>query len=140
MPDAEMIRACLDVAQEACVRLGMRVQVAISLPLCIVDRMRVPNLSFGRCALGTAAPGFTMDSTGNLRACSISPTVLGNLAQESWSDILSRASRDYFGKMAAVPQAGGGCRESALGFYGDLTRPDPLVRPPYPVLDSGSSH
>ena len=136
-PDATMIRHCLEVAQEANTRLGMKVQIAISLPLCVVDGAKTPDLKFGRCALSTDSPGFTMDATGNLRACSISSTVLGNLQQESWQTIVSRAEMEYFANMCRVREmcgdctlvhrCGGGCRESALGTCGDFGHPDPLV-------------
>jgi len=138
MPDPEMIAACLDVAEEATVRLGMKVHVAISLPLCVADLSRYPHLRFGRCAISTDNPGFTMDPVGNLRACSISPTVLGNLRAESWQTVIARARKGYFRRMATVPEdcgecpliarCGGGCRESALNCFGDIDRADPLAR------------
>jgi radical SAM protein with 4Fe4S-binding SPASM domain len=139
-PTGEMIARCLDVAEQANASLGMKVSVAISLPLCAVDISRYPHLSFGRCAVSGRTPGFTIDPSGNLRACSISGTVLGNLREESWNEILERAGRAYFEEMAEAPTAcrecplldrcGGGCRESALTCTGSLGRPDPLARIP----------
>ena len=136
-PTRDMIAACLDVAQWANERLLMNVSAAISLPLCVVDKSRTPNLSFGRCAIQTESPGFTLDPVGNLRACSISPTILGNLRTEPWHAILSRAEKDYFREMAVAPDScrecslvshcGGGCRESALACFGELNRRDPLA-------------
>ena len=134
---ASMLTHCLDVAHRANTSLGLKVQIAISLPLCITDPDRTPSLQFGRCAICTDTPGFTMDAQGNLRACSISPTILGNLNDSSWSEILASAQSTYFTPMSTppphcvpcplLPRCGGGCRESALAFYNDLSHPDPLV-------------
>ena len=125
MPTAEMVASCLSIAEWANSRLKMKVASAVSLPLCAFDRQQFPNLELGRCAVQSGSPGFTLDPAGNLRACSISPTVLGNLREESWQTILSRAQNGYFREMAVAPDAcrgcsllsrcGGGCRESARG-------------------------
>jgi radical SAM protein with 4Fe4S-binding SPASM domain len=137
MPDASMIAHCLKVAEEASITLGVKVHMAISLPHCVADLSQYPHLSFGRCALGTATPGFTMDPIGNLRACSISPTILGNLQEESWSTIITRARDGYFRTITQSPaycndcallaRCGGGCRESALGAAGTFGSVDPLI-------------
>lgn len=137
MPTREMIVSCLDTAEWANTKLEMKVSVAISLPLCVTDRRRHPHVMLGTCALNSANPGFTLDCFGNLRACSISPTILGDLRKDSWEQIIARSQNRYFEKMATPPDAcldcpavshcGGGCRESTLAHYGTLNRPDPLV-------------
>ena len=139
-PTPEMLRHCLDIAEEANARLGMKVSIAISLPLCVLDPAGYPHVRFGRCALGSQSPGYTVGPDGTLRACSISATVLGDLQVESWTDIIARARTDYFAGMTAVPhacrscdvvaQCGGGCRESALSCFGDPSHPDPLALGP----------
>ncbi len=139
MPTPAMVASCLDAAEWANDRLGMKVSIAISLPLCVADTSRYPHLKLGRCSLQSATPGFTIDPLGNVRACAVSSTNLGNLADEPWEVIMARAREGYFKEMAAVPEActscvdlarcAGGCRESALACYGDLARPDPLASP-----------
>ena len=140
-PTPAMIAACLDKAEWANAQLGMNVSIAISLPHCVVDTSEYEHLTFGHCSILTSSPGFTIDSAGNLRACSVSPTILGNLRTEAWDAILARAREDYFAVMAAVPdvcrdcslyaRCGGGCRESALACSGDPTELDPLAGPAY---------
>jgi len=98
---------------------------------------RYPMLKFGRCAAGGEAPGYTVDPWGRLRACSVSPVVLGDLKAESFEAVVARARSGYFREVNALPAAcvgcpaaarcGGGCRESARATYGNLDRPDPLV-------------
>jgi radical SAM protein with 4Fe4S-binding SPASM domain len=137
MPTAKMIQHCLQVAEQANERMGMNVIIAISLPLCAFDISHYPHLRFGRCAVSNQTPGFTIDPIGGLRACSISSTRLGNLLEESWDTVLSRAAEEYFKEMTEAPtecqgcsmlaRCGGGCRESALTYYGDPDHLDPLV-------------
>jgi radical SAM protein with 4Fe4S-binding SPASM domain len=137
-PDADMVASCLDVAREANEKLGMKVKAAISLPLCVPRADQLAGLKLGRCALGTEAPGYTVDPWGRLRACSVSPVILGDLRVEWWNDIMARASATYFREVSAVPPAcqgcslearcGGGCRESARAAFGTLAYPDPLAR------------
>jgi len=133
------VAACLDVAEAAVTRLGMVVHVAISVPLCSVDRRRFPHLRFGRCAVTSGTPGFTIDPRGRLRACSVSAATLGDLRVESWTAVMERTRRTYLATMAHTPPpcrscvdlacCGGGCRESALNAFGDLDHADPLARP-----------
>ena len=138
-PDRHMINACLEAADRAVARFGMKLSVAISLPLCVLDRARYPHIKFGRCAVTSERPGFTIDPTGHLKACSISTEILGDLKRETFADIVTRATSDkgYFARMHQAPDAcqgceilsscGGGCRESADMYYGEYGHRDPLV-------------
>jgi Fe-coproporphyrin III synthase len=136
-PTAEQVQDCLDVALEAVKELGVRVHMAISLPLCLPTSEQLEGLSFGSCALGTGQPGYTVDPWGKLRACSVSSVTLGDLRRESWSTIVDRAHAEYFPAVSVIPEAcgtcalaircRGGCRESVRAMYGDLERPDPLA-------------
>ncbi|TNF25076.1 MAG: radical SAM protein [Deltaproteobacteria bacterium] len=136
-PTAAQVRAALAVADEANAQLGMHVEVAVSLPLCVADPADYPHLRFGRCAMTSDRPGYTIDPAGRVRACSTSATLLGDLRHEPFAAIVARARREALAEAAQPPAAcvgcpdwdacGGGCRVSALGTYGDLTRPDPLA-------------
>lgn len=136
-PSPAMVAACLDVAEEATARLGIKVHVAISVPRCLPEPDRHPHLAFGHCALGSSTPPYTIDPWGRLRACSVSPEILGDLRVESWGTVVGRAKEAYFREVATVPadcrgcshetSCRGGCRESARGT-GSLDRPDPLCQ------------
>ena len=135
--DAEMIRGCLEAAEAASERLGMKIHVAISLPHCAVGAGSYRHLSFGGCSLSSGAPGFTIDPWGRLRACSVSPEILGDLRTEDWDAIMGRAREGYLRDLCAMPEAcmscaalrrcRGGCRESALAVSGGFGAMDPLV-------------
>ena len=139
MPTWPMIASCLDVAEAANARLGMRVQIAIPVPLCAFDPRRYRHLAFGRCAQSGGTPHYVLDPAGNLRACGVSSTILGSPLREPWAAIMARTRETYLPRLSRSPEpcascpllarCGGGCRESALTCYGDLSRPDPLSRP-----------
>ncbi|OIP31286.1 MAG: hypothetical protein AUK47_22745 [Deltaproteobacteria bacterium CG2_30_63_29] len=137
-PTHEQLERCLELADEANARFGMRVHLAIGLPRCAVDVDRLTHLKLGRCALSSARPGLTLGANGELRGCSVSSLVLGELTREPIAAVLARAEVDFFPAVRAVPEAcqgcewvgdcGGGCRESARN-RGGLEQPDPLARP-----------
>jgi radical SAM protein with 4Fe4S-binding SPASM domain len=134
-PSTRQIRACLETAQWGRRTLGMQVKVAISLPHCVAAGLRVPDLALGHCALAGDRPGLTLDPHGNLRACAVSRTVLGNLTLASPEEILARAEVAYFPLLRSLPPAcqscgllqrcRGGCRESAVRTAG-VGGADPL--------------
>ena len=136
-PDRDMIRGCLAAAEEASVRLGMKTHVAISLPHCAMEAGDSPHLGFGGCSLSTGMPGYTIDPWGRLRACSVSPELLGDLRVEAWDVIVARAREGYLRDVCAVPETcmacaalqrcRGGCRESARAAVGGFGAMDPLV-------------
>lgn len=136
MPTLEQIRSCMDVAIKAKRLFKLAVPVAISLPHCALTDEQRREIGLGRCAVGTASPGFTIDPWGRLRACSVSSTVLGDLLTETFSEIVSRNDTNYFSVFRTNPDecrgcaleapCGGGCRESAAGIWGSWHRADPL--------------
>ncbi len=138
-PSPDMVAEDLDVASWARSNLGIRVNIAISLPLCLPGPRHQRFLKFGRCALATRSPGYTIDPWGRLRACSVSPIILGDLRSEPFEVIQERARSGYFREVAELPSeclgcgqaaaCGGGCRESARSAFGALDRADPLARP-----------
>jgi pyrroloquinoline quinone biosynthesis protein E len=140
LPEPAQIARCLDAAESASSALGLRIHVAISLPLCAVEPARHPHLRFGRCAVSGGTPGFTLDPAGRLRACSVSSTVLGDLRTEAWDDVVARATEGPLRAASRLPRAcagcaladacGGGCRESAFARHGDWDHADPLARGP----------
>jgi radical SAM protein with 4Fe4S-binding SPASM domain len=136
-PDGPMIRGCLEVAEAAFGRLGVKTHVAISLPHCAVGAGSYRHLIFGGCSLSSSSPGYTIDPWGRLRACSVSPEILGDLRVEGWDAIIARARAGYLRDVCAMPEAcmscaalrrcRGGCRESALAVRGVFGAMDPLV-------------
>lgn len=138
-PRPEDLESALGAAQRATQELGLRVPVAISLPHCTFPPERYPDLSFGSCALLGSAPGFTLDPSGRLRACSISETPLGDANTAGWAALRQAAERGYLAEARRLPavchgcarlaRCRGGCRESARAATGRWGTLDPLARP-----------
>jgi radical SAM protein with 4Fe4S-binding SPASM domain len=135
-PSRDQIRSCLKIAQWANKTLGMKVVVAISLPHCITSDLSIEDLPMGGCSLGGTNFGLTLDSFGNLRACAVSATIMGNMQEKSLTEILNFTQNEYLPKVRALPQicidcdlkesCHGGCRESAIKT-GDIASIDPLL-------------
>jgi radical SAM protein with 4Fe4S-binding SPASM domain len=92
-------------------------------------------VKFGFCSTGSHSPNVVIDAAGNVRSCNLSSKVLGNLAEQDWSEIFANPYPTAFRR--AVPQMCrgcsyettciGGCGESAFATFGDRSHPDPLV-------------
>jgi radical SAM protein with 4Fe4S-binding SPASM domain len=111
----EELSRALDQAEAISEKYGIPISCSIAMPPCLFDTGRYKRLSFGFCAAGTARAYYTIDPAGNLRPCNDSPTILGNVRERNFWDIVDgRAARDF---AAARPQFCSGCRleETCLG-------------------------
>lgn len=97
----------LDVAEDVSKRYGLAISCSIAMPPCLFDTTRYPHLGFGFCAAGTSHAYYTLDPLGNIRPCNHSPTILGNLQQRDFWDIVDGpAARDF---AVARPEFCSGC-------------------------------
>lgn len=136
LPEAEMLERCLEAAEAAHARFGIRTKTAMPLPPCVVGHERFPHVEFGFCGVGREGTEFAVDPTGVVRSCNLSSTALADLRIDSWKDAEAHPYLDEF--RAALPEAcrscehalrcRGGCKESSLAVYGSLVADDPLVR------------
>jgi radical SAM protein with 4Fe4S-binding SPASM domain len=130
------LRTALDVAQAASVELELPISCSIPMPPCLFDHSRWPRLGFGFCAAGTTRAYYTLDPVGNLRPCNHSPTILGNLRERSFADLVASPALTRF--CAARPRfcAGcrledtclGGCRAAAEACNGAIDAMDPFLQ------------
>jgi radical SAM protein with 4Fe4S-binding SPASM domain len=135
LPSAEEIRQALAVADEAAAHFNLPISCSIPIQPCLVDTSVFPRLGFGFCAAGTDRAYYTLDPAGNLRPCNHTPTVLGNLLQERFSDLTATERMAPFLEplpAACVPcslrdACRGGCRAAAQVCYGSLTAEDPFL-------------
>ena len=135
-PDPDEMSAALDAAQALSTDLDFPIACSIPMPPCLFDHARWPRLSFGFCAAGTERAYYTVDPMGNLRPCNHSPTILGNLREQAFWDIVDGepharfvAARPAFCSGCAVEeQCKGGCKAAAESCYGCIDEPDPLLR------------
>jgi len=131
----EELARVLDQAEAISEKYGIPISCSIAMPPCLFHTARYKHLTFGFCAAGTERAYYTIDPVGNLRPCNHSPTILGNVREMNFWDLVdSRAARDF---TAARPEfcAGcrlettclGGCKAAAEACCGDVQAMDPFL-------------
>lgn len=135
-PSAEEIRRALVTANAASAELQFPISCSIPIQPCLVEPGEFPNLGFGYCAAGTDRAYYTLDPLGNLRPCNHSPTILGNLLEEPFDDLIAGAQMAAFVK-ATPPfcdpcslreRCQGGCKAAAQVCSGSLVAEEPFLQ------------
>jgi radical SAM protein with 4Fe4S-binding SPASM domain len=136
LPTVEQIREALAVAEAASTEFGIPISCSIPIQPCLIDTSLYPHLGFGYCAAGTERAYYTLDPLGNVRPCNHSTTILGNLFEKPFSDLIS--SERMCGFTEALPTycvtcqqstiCRGGCKAAAQVCYGSLTETEPFLR------------
>ena len=136
LPTVAEMRHALDVANAASAEFNLPISCSIPIQPCLVETSGYQKLSFGFCAAGTDRAYYTLDPLGNVRPCNHTPTILGNLREESFAAII--APERMAGFVAARPAfcAGcalestcqGGCKAAAQVCYGALEAEEPFLR------------
>lgn len=57
---------------------GMRIQVTMPIPPCVIDTKEFPKITFSSCPIGTEAQEFALGTDGKLRNCTLHATSLGD--------------------------------------------------------------
>lgn len=138
LPSPAMIRDNLDTLEEIAAKYGLPVAVSVVIEPCVVDVRKYRHIHFGWCPLAGEDSYFTIDPLGYVRVCNHSPVVLGNLREESFTDIYYnhpylRSFREIWPAEcdSCEPELKemccGGCKAAAEQCYGDLKRVDPFV-------------
>jgi radical SAM protein with 4Fe4S-binding SPASM domain len=101
-----------------------------------VDTDAYPHLHFGFCGAGTDRAYYTLDPLGTLRPCNHTATILGNLLETPFADLI--APERMAGFVEAIPHicascavrdsCQGGCKAAAEVCYGSLTAEEPFLR------------
>jgi radical SAM protein with 4Fe4S-binding SPASM domain len=134
--------AALEAALRSCAPLAERYRIGISVGVqiqpCLVDLGDIDNIRTGFCPLNGSLKDnsyFVVDPAGNLRMCNRSRTILGNLQEHRFAELLGHPAIDEI--CAAIPEichgcklaetCAGGCKADALSCFGTLDRPDPYL-------------
>jgi len=129
----EILRA-YQILNKICGYYGIKGGVGIPNLPCIIDERQFKHINFSSCGAGKS--WFTLGPSGDFRICNHSPTVYGNLLEQTLEDILINKVLLNFKHNKIFPEecAGcklvascrGGCRAVAETMYGDLYKPDPM--------------
>jgi radical SAM protein with 4Fe4S-binding SPASM domain len=136
LPSVEQVRQMLGVANAAAEEFQLAISCSIAIPPCLIDIDAYPNLHFGFCGAGTSHAYYTLDSLGNLRPCNHTPTILGNLFDESFADLVAGKRLSSF--VEAIPDfclpcllrdtCRGSCKAAAEVYYGSLHAAEPFLQ------------
>jgi radical SAM protein with 4Fe4S-binding SPASM domain len=135
LPTVDEMRGALEIADAAAQELDLPISCAIPIQPCLIDPSDYPHLSFGFCAAGSNRAYYTLDIAGNVRPCNHTPTILGNVWEEPFADII--APERLAGFVAAAPafcapcarrkECQGGCKAAAQVCYGDVEAEEPFL-------------
>jgi radical SAM protein with 4Fe4S-binding SPASM domain len=137
MPAPGSIDKALAAGDAVCAKYGMTISVSTPLLPCINDVTDFQRIRPSFCGVGDAERAlFAVDPLGNLKVCSHSPVILGNLLEEPFERLLRHEFLDRF--VEAVPPfcrdcpdvvpCRGGCRSSAHVCYGSIEAEDPYLQ------------
>ena len=136
LPTLEQMTEALEIAEAAAGEFDLPISCSIPIQPCLIDLARYPHLTSGFCAAGSERAYYTLDTAGNVRPCNHTPTVLGNVWQEPFEEIVASERLAEF--VAARPafcdlcewrdECQGGCKAAAQVCYGDLRAEEPFLR------------
>ena len=135
LPRVEQVERNLDTAERLGPKWGVRVSTAMPIPPCLIRIERYRWVQFGFCSVGTHSPNITVDPLGNVRSCNLSSEVMGNVQQDSWTEIHRSPYFQTFKRKVPKICEGchyesscqGGCKESGFATFGDLRHPEPFL-------------
>jgi radical SAM protein with 4Fe4S-binding SPASM domain len=141
LPSSEQIKRALETAEAASQEYNLPISCSIPIQPCLIDTSRFPHLGFGFCAAGSERAYYALDPLGNLRPCNHTDMILGNLFDDSFSNLIASQKMETF--ISALPRScsgcnrreecQGGCKASAQVCFDDLTAEEPFLRYNHPV-------
>ncbi|MEZ4296240.1 MAG: radical SAM protein [Polyangiaceae bacterium] len=113
---------------------GLRLQVTMPVPPCVIDTRDFPHITFSSCPIGTEAQEVALGPRGELRHCTLHSDSLGDARTTSFADLVTSAAvatyRDTTPEFCApCPMKAtciGGCGAAAVAIFG-RREVDPIV-------------
>jgi radical SAM protein with 4Fe4S-binding SPASM domain len=134
-PTLEEMHNALSIAETATQEFQVPISCSIPLQPCLVDMSAFPHLGYGFCGAGSERAYYTLDTSGNVRPCNHAPTILGNVWDRSFADIIESAELRNF--VSALPafcadcirrtECQGGCKAAAQVCYSCLSDEEPFL-------------
>ncbi len=135
LPTVDQVRRALEVAERASQEYRLPISCSIPIQPCLIDVAVYPHLGYGFCAAGSERAYYTIDPHGNVRPCNHTPTVLGNVWQEPFAEIMAsprladfvNALPAFCASCARRDECQGGCKAAAQVCSGDLAAEEPFL-------------
>ncbi|MFH1999750.1 MAG: radical SAM protein [Planctomycetota bacterium] len=137
MPSPDALTTALDEADETAGRYAINLSISTPILPCLVDPRKYKRVRFGFCGVGNQERAlFGIDPMGNLKACSHSPRILGNLLEEPLHRLIEHpfihemisTIPEFCKGCADLAICRGGCRSSAKVCYGSFREADPFLK------------
>jgi len=135
MPTVEDLKSAFSFLNRFGEEFSYPILCSVPVPPCVINMKNYSSISHGYCPSGNEHSYYTIDFLGNVRVCNHSPVVLGNLLEESFSEINNNAFVEKFKTIVPDDCAScqysdickGGCRASAQVCFGEMRDNDPFV-------------
>lgn len=113
---------------------GMRLQVTLPVPPCVVDTADFPHITFSSCPIGTEAQELALGPRGELRNCTLHTEVLGDARARSFADLVTSdpvahyrdVTPEFCAPCPLKASCIGGCGAAAVAIFG-RREVDPFV-------------
>jgi radical SAM protein with 4Fe4S-binding SPASM domain len=136
LPTPDELRHALEIANAASETYGIGISCSIPIMPCILDPRQYKNLGHGYCAAGGDRAYYTIGPLGHLRMCNHTPSILGNLFDETFAELTApdrikdfvAARPEFCGGCAMEAECLGGCKAAAQACYGCITEPEPFLK------------
>lgn len=138
VPSATVLAESLSMLDEKAGRYKLPAACSVPIPPCVVDITKYSNLHFGWCPRGGKNSYYTIGTTGKVRPCNHSSTVLGDLRKTTSIEkiIEGKNSKEFWDK-STPPECGkcthplsdickGGCRAASMECYDTAAMLDPF--------------
>jgi radical SAM protein with 4Fe4S-binding SPASM domain len=136
MPSVEQVRQGLAVVDELAATYDVLATASIPIMPCLIDISAYKHVHFGFCAAGRKNAYYTVGPDARVRPCNHSATVLGDLRDRSFHEIVTDRRLTAF--QGSVPEVcrtcpgldacRAGCRGAAEVCFGSPEEPEPWLR------------
>lgn len=108
---------------------------SVNIPPCIVNHKKFKHVKITLCGVSAKPHIIIMDYLGNIRLCSFSPTIVGNIKTMSIKEILkTKTAQDFINAYPdfCIPckllkKCQGGCKASSDNCFGDAKKENPFL-------------
>ena len=135
LPDFDELNSAYAEAHQIAAVSDLTITSNVCTPFCVLDPEKYPSIQFSACSSSTENMPLTLDSLGNMRLCNHSPTVIGNIFNNTIGDIINTETvktwhetvPNYCKKCEIYYKCRGGCRAASeqLGYSLDVV--DPVI-------------
>jgi pyrroloquinoline quinone biosynthesis protein E len=134
LPSRADVLTALEQAEPLARDRGMRIDLLLPVPPCVVDPAQFPHLGFGSCPIGTDRQELVLGPRGELRHCLLHPEPIADATASVAASLASPAVTQYrdvtpafCAPCAERTRCAGGCGAAAASIFGDARALDPFV-------------